>query len=75
MVAFTTIKVGDVLWDCHKVRQGNTTVRKMGAWQVRILEIDPERRSAMASWNGNRPMRYSEGALKRLRRTKHPSVR
>jgi hypothetical protein len=72
MVAFSTVKPGDVLWDCHRTRMGNTTMSKMGAWTVKIISVDPEKRTAVASWNGNRPTIYHERHIKALRRTRHP---
>lgn len=70
MVAFASIKPDDVLWDCHRVRMGNTTMRRMACWKVRILSINEADRSAIVSWNGNPPCRYKERDLKKLRRTK-----
>jgi hypothetical protein len=72
MVAFSTIKQGDELWDCHRHKMGNTTMTQMGAWRVKIISVDESARTVMASWNGNRPEVYSEYRLQRLRRTRHP---
>jgi len=69
MAAFDRINVGDILYDCRMQRQGNTTMRKMACWTVRIVSIDSVKGTAMASWNGNAPRLYSESAIKRLRRT------
>lgn len=74
MVAFNTIKVGDTLYDCHKVKMGNTTMRRMGTWLVHVKEIDAEKRQALVSWNGNPAKWWSERQLAKLRRTK-PAVR
>lgn len=73
MVAFNTIKPGDILWDCHREKMGNTTMTRMGSWQVRIIEVYPEKRAALASWNGNKPELFPEYRLKRLRRTEWKS--
>lgn len=70
MVAYSAIKEGDILWDCRKTRQGNTTMRSMSCWQVKIISLDPARRTAVVSWNTNAPRLYSERALKALRRTR-----
>lgn len=72
MVAINSVNVGDVLWDCRKVKQGNTHIRRMACWQVRILEKN-EDGSFMASWNGNAPRRYGDRQLSALRRTKKES--
>lgn len=75
MVAFSSIKVGDNLWDAHRVRQGNTTIRRMGNWPVTIKEIDAERRRALVSWNGNTPKWWGERQIKSLRRSKKEEKR
>lgn len=69
MVAFSSIKDGDILWDCHKTRQGNTNISKMGSWPVKILEIYAANRAVKVSWNYNSPKMYGERDIKRLRRT------
>lgn len=70
MVAFNRINVGDVFYDCRMQKQGNTTLRQMACWPVRIVSIDSVKGTAMASWNGNAPRLYGESSIKRLRRTK-----
>lgn len=75
MVAFTTIKAGDTLWDCHRTRAGNTTMRVMGCWQVKVISVDTVRSNALVSWNGNPARVYSERDIGKLRRTKHPKAR
>jgi hypothetical protein len=70
MVAFSTIKPGDVLYDCHRTKMGNTTMSRMGTWTVHIISIDTERRMAMVSWNGNMPSRWTERQISKLRRSK-----
>ncbi len=72
---FEKIKVGDVLFDVHSYRMGNTAIRSVGVWPVRILELHPESRSATVSWNGNdhQPQRYFQRELGRLR-AKEPEL-
>lgn len=67
MTTIEKIKPGDVLYDVHSERAGNTTVRIQREWKVFVKEVDVENRYAMCSWNGNRPTRYSERKLKKLR--------
>lgn len=69
MASFNKIKVGDVLWDCRRQAMGNTTMGRMANWTVKVLELDPEKRKARCSWNGNAPDWWSEWRLSRLRRT------
>jgi hypothetical protein len=52
-VAFTSLKVGDTIYDCHRHRVGNTTATELGIWKVRILEINLKERKVLVSWNDN----------------------
>lgn len=70
MVAFGTVKEGDVLYDVHRERAGNTAMTRLGCWEVKIISVDPKTKTAMASWNGNEARRYYEHDLKRLRRSR-----
>lgn len=68
-----TVKVGDYLYDCHMQRCGNTEVSAMACWGVRILAIEPKTeacpyRSFTVSWNGNKPQRYTDSQIHRLRK-------
>lgn len=63
-VKFDKLKVGDELYDRHTYAMGNTTIRTIGEWRVRILVL--ERDCAMVSWNGNRPHRWTRAQLERL---------
>lgn len=64
---FDKIKPGMVLYDRHKHRAGNTTMRVLGEWRVTIISVDPAARTAMVSWNGNRPSLWFEGNLAKLK--------
>lgn len=72
---FDKIKVGDILFDVHSYRMGNTSIRTVGVWPVRILELHPESQSATVSWNHNddRPRRYFRRDLEKLR-AKEPEL-
>jgi len=67
-IKFEKIKAGDVLWDYHSVRAGNTTMRRWGNWRVRIIEIDHAAGFAIVSWNGNQPQKWFRRQLEKLRR-------
>lgn len=67
MIKFEKIKAGDVLFDVHSYRMGNTTIRSMGCWEVKVVEVYPDKRSALVSWNGNTPEVWHEYRLARLR--------
>jgi hypothetical protein len=70
MVAFSTVKVGDVLYDCRRQRMGNTTMSRMETWLVRVIEVDAEKRRALVSWNSNAPRWTDERDLKSYRRSR-----
>lgn len=70
MAAFSKLKVGDILWDYHSEYAGNTKMWRWSNWSVRIIELYPETKSALVSWNTNAPRKYYESQLKRLRWTK-----
>lgn len=52
-VAFTSLKAGDILYDCHRHRVGNTMSTELGIWKVRVVEVNLKERKALVSWNNN----------------------
>jgi hypothetical protein len=66
-VKFEKIKAGMVLYDRHKYRAGSTTIRVLGEWRGRILSVDPAKRTAEASWNGNTATHWGERDLAELK--------
>jgi hypothetical protein len=69
-VKWETVKAGDVLYDVHKTKQGNTERSAVGCWTVVIETIDHEAGFAMVRWNGNPAKRYSRRQVERWRRNK-----
>jgi hypothetical protein len=67
MASINKIKPGQILYDYHKYKMGNSTMRTEGCWPVEVLEVDLENRKACCSWNGNPPRWYYEEGIKRLR--------
>lgn len=53
MIKIENLKPGQVVYDCHSHRAGNTTMRTWGVWNVEIREVHDDR--VVASWNGNKP--------------------
>ena len=49
---------------------GNTTMRRKAVFDVRVVEIAPDKRSIRASWNGNPPRIYRENEVGKLRVSK-----
>lgn len=64
---FEKIKPGDILYDAYKTRMGHTTLRTVSVFEVRIIEINPEGRCALVSWNTNSPRRMGARELEKLR--------
>jgi hypothetical protein len=63
------LKAGDVLYDCHRHKAGNTKCSVDGVWTCVVREVGSEdskrfdgttrtRHWAMISWNGNPARRY-----------------
>jgi len=47
------LKPGQVLYSCRRARMGNTTMKTLYVHKVQIGEIAEDKKSFMASWNGN----------------------
>lgn len=67
MVAFSTIKVGDRLFQKVRQKMGNTTARRDAIYTVVVTEVHEDH--VMASWNGNPPRRWLPREVGKLRRT------
>ncbi len=59
-----------VVYDVHSEKMGNTTMSTMGIWNVRIVSVDADTRSCMASWNGNPAKRFYAHNIKKWREKK-----
>ena len=67
MAKIPKLEVGQILYDKHKYKMGNTTMRAWGLWTVKVLEIDPEHRFIVASWNGNKPEKMYQQRVGKLK--------
>ena len=65
-IKFEKIQAGMTPYDRHKQGMGNTSLRSICEWSVKIISVDPARRSALVSWNGNRHQTYGESSLRKL---------
>ena len=65
-VKFETVKAGDILYDCHREKMGNTTMSALGVWRVRVVSVDAT--GAVVSWNTNPARRVSPSYFTSLRR-------
>jgi len=66
MATISRIKAGQVLYDKHKYKMGNTTMSRWGLWKVFVKEVDVEGKYIIASWNGNPPHKMCEQQVKKL---------
>ena len=53
MIAIEKLSPGMEVYDVHSEQAGNTTMRRIGVWPVRIVSVDVERGVVTAHWNGN----------------------
>jgi len=74
VASFDRIKPGDVLYDVHRQRMGNTTMSRLACFTVEVVSVDRVGRTAECRWNSNPPRTYFEHSIKRLRRSK-PTLR
>lgn len=62
-IKFEKITEGMTLYDVHSTKMGNTTMSRLGLWEVYVREVDTEKRQVLASWNGNKSRWYQERAI------------
>lgn len=59
------MKPGMVVYDCHSYKMGNTNMRSLGIWTVKIISVNLEKRTVNASWNHNGEKTYYQGDYKK----------
>lgn len=62
---FESLKENTVVYDCHSYKMGNTKMRTLGIWTIKVISIDKEKRICTASWNGNAPKTFGETAVRK----------
>lgn len=67
MATLSKLTPGQTVWSLETVGVGNTTLRRKALYAVMIVEIDTDKRMALASWNGNTARWYGERAIKKWR--------
>ncbi len=67
---FDKLKIDTEMYDVHSYKMGNTTMRSLGVWSVKVVEIDFEKRRALCCWNGNPARWYSERNIEKLKQNK-----
>lgn len=61
MATISKLKPGQILYTVTRGRLGNTTLRTVRVHDVKIIEVDPDGKFVVASWNGNRSEKYHRG--------------
>ncbi len=64
---FDKLKEGMTLYSLTTQKLGNTNMRTKVVHLIHVVSIDREKRTAMCSWNGNRPQVYRERDIERLK--------
>lgn len=67
---FEKLKPGTVAYTVTRQKMGNTTVRTIAIHSVRVVSVDEESRTVMASWNGNEAHRYYETQIRKWKEKK-----
>lgn len=65
-IKFDKITPGMTLLDIHSYRMGNTPVRRLGKWKVKIASVDAAKQTAIVQWNGNAPQEWTKRQLEKL---------
>ncbi len=72
---FESLKENTIVYDCHSYKMGNTKMRTLGIWTIKVISIDKEKRIVMAAWNGNAPRTYGAESVKKWLRDKPQLMR
>lgn len=67
---YEKLEVGQVLFSIERCRMGNTCVKTVIVYTAKIMELLPDRRGAMVSWNSNSPTFWGEKSLAKLKKDK-----
>jgi hypothetical protein len=58
---------GMIVYDVGRMPMGNTTLKTVAVWKVKVIEVDLDRRLVVASWNGNPCRTYYQHSIKNWR--------
>ena len=56
-----------IVYDVGKHKMGNTNISTVAVWPVRVISIDLEKKTVLASWNTNQPRTFYERSIKKWR--------
>lgn len=72
---FEKLKPGMTVYDVCRYKMGNTTLSTVGVWDVKIISVDAENKSVVASWNSNAPRVFFAHAATKWRAKRPVLVR
>jgi uncharacterized protein YcnI len=64
MATITKLVPGQVVYSIRRQKMGNTTVSYNACYTIKIVSINIEAGSVVASWNGNRPQTFYSKSIK-----------
>lgn len=74
-IKFEKITPGTSLWEVVTGKMGNTTISTVYVYEVKIISVCPETRTAVVSWNHNNPETWGHHRLCSLRAKKPETTR
>jgi len=66
----SSLKPGMTVYDVGRHKMGNTTISTVTVWAVRIVSVDIENETAIASWNGNSAKSFRGRVISKWRKNK-----
>lgn len=60
MATISRLSPGQVLYTVTRQKMGNTALSRKAVHTVRVIEVDPDGKFVMASWNTNPARKYRE---------------
>jgi hypothetical protein len=69
-VKIEKLQPGQVVYSVERRNMGNTATKTTSVFSVRIVEIDPDKRWVLASWNGNPPSKFYGRSVSKWREKK-----
>lgn len=58
MANISKLKPGQIVWNIRRHKMGNTTVRTLSVYEIRVISVGEF--SVLASWNGNPAKHYTQ---------------
>ena len=66
---FEALTPDTTVFDVRRTKMGNTTLTTVSVWPVYIEQVNPEKRTVLARWNGNASRSYSQASYSKWRKT------